>query len=386
MLLVFCFIPIGYVLALEAKRELVRDKKRLNWLNDELSIITVYMYSYVIWELMMGRSAFMETLRTELRTRQYSIRTEKCYMHWVRCLIRFHGMLHPGKMDNQHIEAFLNHLAANRKVSPATQNLALCAIVFMYRHVLHRELVGLAYGYAKAPRNLPTVLSPQEVNAILSFMRGQTKLLTALLYGSGLRIHEALRLRVKDVNFYDHSLFIFRGKGGKDRYTLLPEGLVTPLKAQIQTALTIHQQDLDEGYGSTSVLPSLHKKYGDSLKDFSWQYVFPSVTRCQHPHDGYICRHHLHPSSYRKQLRKAVLQAQINKRVTAHTFRHSFATRLLQQGTDIRTVQELLGHTDLKTTEIYTHVVGNRRAGTLSPVDALLRNDINEGLLPYNAA
>ncbi|MBN7819876.1 integron integrase [Bowmanella yangjiangensis] len=331
----------------------------------------------------MGGSPFMESLRKELRTRHYSLRTEKCYMYWVRSLIRFNGMLHPEQMNNTHIELFLNHLALDKAVSPATQNLALCAIVFMYRHLLHRELVGLEYGYARAPRNLPTVLSPQEVQRILSVMQGQTRLITALLYGAGLRINEALRMRVKDINFFDHSLFVFRGKGSKDRYTLLPQGLHSDLQAQIQHAQYIHKADLAEGFGTTSVPPSLHRKYGNTLKDFSWQYVFPSVTRCRHPHDGYICRHHLHSSSYSKNLRTAVVQAQIGKRVTAHTFRHSFATRLLQQGTDIRTVQELLGHTDLRTTEIYTHVVGNRRAGTISPLDIIAMQEVREPDAPF---
>jgi integron integrase len=267
-------------------------------------------------------------------------------------------------------------LAVTRKVSAATQNQALCALVFMYKHVIKRSFEDLNYEFAKTPKNLPTVLSPEEVAAVMRHIEGIYWLITALLYGSGFRINEALCLRIKDIDFYSKSIFIFRGKGRKDRYTVLPTQLVEPLKQQIEKVKKGHQKDLDEGYGYTSVPPALMKKYSHVLKDFSWQYLFPSVTRCIHPYNGYICRHHLHATAFSRQLRQAVKASGIHKRVTAHTFRHSFATSLLQQGTDIRTVQELLGHTDLKTTEIYTHVIGNRRAGTISPVDFLVKEEI----------
>ncbi|AWL10692.1 Integrase/recombinase [Saliniradius amylolyticus] len=320
----------------------------------------------------MPKSQFMESVRAALRTRQYSIRTEKCYLYWVRQFIRFNAMLHPENMNNEHVERFLTDLAVAKKVSPSTQNLALCAIVFMYRYVIGRELEGLNYGYTRTPKNLPAVLSPSEVKTIMEQLHGRAKLITALLYGSGLRIHEALRLRVKDINFYDRSVFVFRGKGRKDRYTLLPSGLVQGLMQQMEKVRESHNADLAEGFGATSVPASLKRKYQSALNDYAWQYLFPSDVRCQHPVDGYICRHHWHTSSYRRQLRAAVVKSNLPKRVTAHTFRHSFATRLLEQGTDIRTVQELLGHTDLKTTEIYTHVLGSRRAGVLSPVDGII--------------
>jgi len=274
-------------------------------------------------------------------------------------------------MSNTEIERFLNYLANTRQVSAATQNQALCAIIFLYRHVINKEIKNLKYNFSKQPKRLPTVLSSSEVAAIMQQLQGKYWLITALLYGTGMRISEALSLRVKDVDKYNQSLFIFRGKGAKDRYTLLPRSLVSKIDEQIEIVRSIHETDLVEGYGLTSVPPALMRKYKSTLKDFAWQYLFPSSCRCIHPYDGYICRHHIHPSAYSKNLRKAVLKSGISKRVSAHTFRHSFATNLLQSGSDIRTVQELLGHSDIRTTEIYTHIVGNRRAGTTSPVDKI---------------
>jgi integron integrase len=314
-------------------------------------------------------SAFIESIRVEIRTKQYSLKTEKSYLYWARYFIRFNNMQHPKSMGNPEIERFLNHLAVNRGVSAATQNQALCALIFMYRYVVKKDIINLQYGYAKSPKNLPTVLNSEEIKAILAHISGKYWLITAILYGCGLRIHEALRLRIKDIDFINHSIFVFRGKGQKDRYTLLPQSLVTPIKKQIQLSLNTHKKDLEEGYGLASLPPSLLRKYGNAAKQASWQYLLPSTNRCIHPVDGYISRHHLHETSYSKALRAAVKKSGVLKRVTAHTFRHSFATRLLQAGVDIRTLQELLGHSDLRTTEIYTHVVGNRRAGTISPID-----------------
>jgi len=319
-------------------------------------------------------SPFVEQIRTELRTRHYSLRTEKTYLYWTRSFIHFHQKRHPESLANADIERFLNYLATHRQVSAATQNQALCALIFMYRYVIKRDIQGLNYGFAKRPRNIPTVLAPQEVAAILANLTGKYWLITAMLYGCGFRIHEALALRIKDIDLLQHSIFIFRGKGRKDRYTLLPKSLVNDLQQQIARVKHIHQQDIIEGYGMTSVPPALKRRYSSVLMDLFWQYLFPSSTRCKHPYDGYICRHHLHGTAYAKQLRKAVRTSSITKRVTAHTFRHSFATNLLQAGSDIRTVQELLGHADIRTTEIYTHVVGNRRAGTASPVDTLMQS------------
>jgi integron integrase len=319
----------------------------------------------------MARSPFLELVRTELRTRRYSLKTEKVYLFWIKSFILFNDKKHPEEMGNFEIERFLNNLAVNRQVSAATQNQALCAIIFLYRFIIGREIKGLRYSFTKREQSIPTVLSHQEAKSVIANMKGHHWLIASILYGSGLRINEALTLRIKDINLTNNTLFVFRGKGKKDRYSLLPKSLNAAIAEQINRVKIIHNNDIQEGFGLTSLPPALIRKYGNSIKDFSWQYLFPSTTRCVHPYDGYICRHHIHESAFRKQLRKAVLIADINKQVKAHTFRHSFATELIQNGTDIRTVQELLGHTDLKTTEIYTHVVGSRLSHTMSPVDRI---------------
>jgi len=272
-------------------------------------------------------------------------------------------------MSNPDIERFLNHLAVNRLVSGATQNQALCAIIFLYRYIIQRDIKNLRYSFTKREKSMPTVLSHEEAMQVIAQLHGKYWLIGSLLYGCGLRINEALQLRIKDINLHDNSLFVFRGKGKKDRYTLLPQRLNQAITQQIAQAKLLHTKDVSEGYGLTSLPPALLRKYGNAAKDTAWQYLFPSSTRCVHPYDNYICRHHIHETSFRKQLRQAVLATPITKHVKAHTFRHYFATQLLQNGTDIRTVQELLGHTDLKTTELYTHVIGSRFSYTLSPID-----------------
>ncbi|PKF56407.1 integron integrase [Alteromonadales bacterium alter-6D02] len=314
-------------------------------------------------------SPFLESVRDVLRTKHYSLRTEKSYLYWIKYYILFNDKRHPSDMGATEVNRFLTHLAVNRGVSPATQNQALCSIVFMYKHTIMRDLVGLQFSYAKKPKNMPTVLDPVEATKILSKMSEPYQLIAALLYGSGLRLNEALGLRIKDIDFSNKTIFVFRGKGKKDRLSLLPQSLIGDLKSQIAKATKLHQRDLDDGYGLSSVPASLFRKYKFALKDLSWQYLFPSSCRCNHPVDNYICRHHVHPSSFAKALRKAKLQTDVAKRVSSHTFRHSFATALLQNGADIRTVQTLLGHSDLRTTEIYTHVVGSQFAGTISPFD-----------------
>jgi integron integrase len=318
----------------------------------------------------MSSSPFIETIRAELRARRYSLQTEKSYLFWIRNFIYFNDKRHPNDLGNLQIEQFLSYLANQRKVSSATQNQALCAIIFMYKYIIKRDIQGLSYSFTKKPQRMPTVLSDNEVREILAHLKGKYWLITALLYGCGFRINEALKLRIKDINFDNHTVFIFRGKGGKDRYSILPQSLDEILLKQIQQAKQIHQLDINEGFGLTSLPASLIRKYGNAAKDLSWQYVFPSTVRCVHPYDGYVCRHHIHETAYRKQLRQALLKSGIAKRVTAHTFRHSFATQILRSGADIRTVQDLLGHADVKTTEIYTHVIGSRFTNTRSPMDA----------------
>ena len=327
------------------------------------------MNSKFITEDKMKNSPYLESIRVEIRTRRYSLRTEEAYLHWIRRFILFNDKKHPKNMGNTEIEKFLNYLAVFRHVSAATQNLALCAIVFLYRYVEKRELVGLAYSYTKREKSMPTVLNTDEVKAIFEHMHGKYLLIAKLLYGCGFRINEALRLRIKDIDLTNNTIMVFRGKGKKDRYTLLPLSLRSELFSQIELAKEIHRTDISAGFGLTSFPISLIRKYGSAAKDVAWQYVFPSRTRVVHPQDNYVCRHHVHDTAFRKKLRIAVLESNVTKRVKAHTFRHSFATQLLRQGTDIRTVQELLGHTDLKTTELYTHVIGERFSHTKSPVD-----------------
>jgi integron integrase len=262
-------------------------------------------------------------------------------------------------MSEEEVESFLSYLANEKKVSASTQNQALCALVFLYRNVMQSELVNLKYGYSKAPKRLPVVLNSSEISKIIDELHGVHKLIAGILYGSGLRINEALTLRIKDIDFTNHTIFVFRGKGQKDRVSMLPKQLTEALQEQILKVKKIHARDIEQGYGKKA------------LKDLKWHYIFPSTTRCQHPVDGYICRHHLHSSAFRKALRVASLRADIHKQVRAHTFRHSFATQMLKSGTDIRTLQELMGHSDIRTTELYTHVIGEKLAGSISPFDQL---------------
>jgi integron integrase len=317
----------------------------------------------------MSHSPFLELIRTELRTRRYSLRTEKSYLCWIKGYILFNDKKHPKDMGNFEIERFLNHLAVNRQVSAATQNQALCAIVFLYRYIIKKDISELRYSFTKREKTMPTVLTHDEAKSIIGYLRGKHWLIASILYGCGLRINEALQLRIKDINLADNTLFVFRGKGRKDRYTILPHSLNLPIAHQIEKVKSIHDKDLREGFGLTSLPPSILRKYSSAAKDISWQYLIPSSTRCVHPYDGYTCRHHLHGSAFRKKLREATLKCNITKCVKPHTFRHTFATQLIQNGTDIRTVQELLDHTDLRTTEIYTHVVGSRFSHTKSTLD-----------------
>jgi len=318
----------------------------------------------------MSASPFLESIRHILRTKHYSIQTEKAYLLWIKRFILFNQKRHPKEMGEEEVSNYLTHLAVDRQVTSSTQNLALCAIVFMYKHVFARELTLLSDTVrAKAPTRVPMVLSNQEATAIINELKPPYHLMFSLLYGSGLRKAELLRLRIKDIDFASNSIYVFRGKGAKDRMTLLPQLLVEPLKTQINKAEELHRKDLSEGEGKTSLPSGLARKYPKAISQFKWQYLFPSTVRCQHPTDGYFCRHHLHWTSLTKVLRAAVMKTGIRKHITAHTFRHTFATQLLLNGADIRTVQELLGHSDLKTTQIYTHVIGQHSSGTLSPID-----------------
>ena len=264
-------------------------------------------------------SKFLNEIRDVIRTKRYSLRTEKSYIYWAKTFIIFNDKRHPDQMGSAEIDRFLTHLAVNRNVSAATQNLALCAIIFMYRFVIKREIIGLSFSYAKKPKNIPAVLSPPEAGEIIFHLSNPYQLIAGILYGSGLRLNEALRLRVKNIDFSNNTIFVFRGKGNKDRVSILPSGLIDSITEQIEKSKCIHDKDLAAGYGLASVPASLIRKYKNAMKDFSWQYLFPSTTKCQHPADGYVCRHHVHDSAFSKHLRTALLKTNVTKKVSAHT-------------------------------------------------------------------
>ncbi|MEM7359879.1 MAG: integron integrase [Pseudomonadota bacterium] len=319
---------------------------------------------------MSSKSPFLESVRRTMRLRGYSIRTEHSYLYWIKYYIRFHKWKHPKDMGNQEVIAFLDHLASDRNVTASTQRVALNAIAFLYNKVMDQPLRDLGFKLASKPRYLPTVLTPDEVLSVFEKLQGIHRLIVEVMYGSGLRVSECLGLRLQDIDFDQNSVTIRNGKGGKDRVTLLSERLKPRLHEQIDIALALQEKDNLNGVGP-SMPDALGRKYPNAFRSPSWAFIFPSTTLCQHPVNNKWCRHHLHTTVIRKALKRACPEAGIRKRVTCHTFRHSFATHLLQAGTDIRTVQELMGHTDVKTTQIYTHIIGQHYAGTSSPLDKI---------------
>ncbi len=319
----------------------------------------------------MGKSRFLNEVRQNIRMRGYSLRTEKTYTYWMADYIRYHQLQHPADLGPQHVVAYLSYLANKRDVAINTQKTALNALVFLYDQFLKRPLGDLGFHYAKRQRRLPIVLSEEEVGLILKQLNGRNKIVFSLLYGSGLRITECLRLRIQDINFQSNSVTVHDGKGGKDRCTILSKALTQPLKELINQAIKLQTQDNLRGIGP-SFPHMLAKKYPNAFRQPAWMFLFPSTTICKHPVTNILCRHHLHDSVPRKALQQAVKSCGLNrKKISCHTFRHSFATHLLQNGRDIRTVQELLGHSDVATTQIYTHVIGQHFAGTNSPLDSL---------------
>lgn len=316
-------------------------------------------------------SPFMEMVRGEIRLRGFSIRTEKSYLFWIKQFILFHQKRHPDTMGKDEVKAFLTWLAVKRNVAVNTQKVALNAIVFLYHKVLKQELGELGFSLATKQRHLPSVLTQAEVAMILQQLVGRDRLIIELLYASGLRITEVLRLRVQDIDFDNYSICVRDAKGNKDRQTLLSESVVAPLKLEIAKALVLRQKDNQHKIGP-SFSHQLGVKYPNAYKSPAWMFIFPSVSLSTNPVTGVSCRHHLHDSVIRKALKRAVALAGIEqKRVSCHTFRHSFATHLLQAGCDIRNLQELLGHNDVKTTQIYTHVIGKHFVNIRSPADAL---------------
>ena len=312
----------------------------------------------------------LDQVRQQIRVRNYSIRTETVYAEWVKRYIRFHHYRHPLEMGAVEIEAFLTHLAVTRNVAGATQNQALAALLFLYKEVLKVDLPWLAgIVRAKKPKHLPVVLTRDEVTRVLAQLSGVKWMVATLLYGSGLRLLEALRLRVKDVEFSRGELVVRDGKGQKDRVTMLPRVLVGPLQEHLAMVAALHQQDLAEGFGRANLPFALARKYPNAAADWAWQFVFPSGNRSVDPRSKGTFRHHVHEKTIQRAIREAVRGAGIIKPATPHTLRHSFATHLLEGGQDIRTVQELLGHSDVKTTMIYTHVLNRGGLGVLSPLD-----------------
>ncbi len=309
-------------------------------------------------------------VREAIRVRHMSPKTEKAYVHWIRQYILFHGKRHPREMGEEEVTAFLTHLATHRHVSASTQNQALSALLFLYRHVLQRDLGTLDAVRAKRSRHVPVVLTRDEVRGVLEHLGGTARLVVLLLYGSGLRLNECLRLRVKDLAFAYAQVTVHDGKGRKSRVSMLPQQLKAPLLRHFESVRRIHGRDLAAGYGRTSLPYALARKYPRAPGEWLWQYVFQASQRSRRE-DGDEVRHHLHPTAVQKAVRQAVRRSRIAKRATCHTFRHSFATHLLEDGYDIRTVQELLGHRSVRTTMIYTHVLNKGGMGVRSPADRL---------------
>ncbi len=314
----------------------------------------------------------LDQVRQRCRVKHYSLRTEQAYVHWIRRFILFHDKRHPADMSAPEVERFLSHLAVGRDVSPSTQNQALSALLFLYKEVLGIDLPWLdGVTRAKKPPRLPVVLSEDEVQRLFACLDGIPLLVASLLYGSGLRLMEALRLRVKDVDLDRCEITVRSGKGDKDRRTVLPSSLIGPLRDQIGRGKVIHRQDSRNGLGPVFLPHALQRKYPNAGRELGWQFLFPSRKPARDPRTGILRRHHLHQASIQRAVKAAVRRAGITKPASCHTLRHSFATHLLERGSDIRTVQELLGHKDVSTTQIYTHVLNRGSHGVVSPLERI---------------
>lgn len=312
----------------------------------------------------------LDQVRDKIRVKHYSIRTEKTYIQWIKSYIHFHDLQHPRELDAEHIEAYLTHLAVNRKVSASTQNQALSALLFLYKEVLEIELPYLdGVTRAKRSERIPVVFTPDEAHQVLSNLQLPYALMAKLLYGSGLRLMECIRLRVKDVDFSYKQIIVRDGKGAKDRVTLLPEQVVDQLQFQFGKAKELHELDLNAGFGAVYLPFALERKYPKANLEWGWQYVFPASKPSIDPRSGIERRHHLGEQALQRAVKRAIRKSSIHKHASCHTFRHSFATHLLENGYDIRTVQELMGHKDIRTTQLYTHVMNKGANAVRSPLD-----------------
>ncbi len=321
-------------------------------------------------------SSLLNDLRNILRSKNYAIRTEKSYCEWVSRFLSYTKNLESSELDAYHIQQFLTHLAVDRNVAVGTQQLALSAIVFLYRHVLDKTTGDFSdFVKAKRHRRLPVVLSESEVERLLSHIQDSTfSLMAGLMYGSGMRLMECVRLRVLDIDFAHQQIVVRAGKGNKDRIVPLPKTYIDPLKQQLAHVKVVHEEDISMGYGEVYLPHAFSRKAPNAAKEFKWKYCFPSGRVSADPRSGKVRRHHLHESSLQKSIKLAAANAQIDKKVSPHTLRHSFATHLLTSGYDIRTVQQLLGHSDVSTTMIYTHVLNSPGVAVISPADKIVQS------------
>ena len=316
-----------------------------------------------------GSTRFMDRFRLSIRARQLAYKTEKTYCYWVLYFIRFHHRKNPADMGKREVEAFLEYLATQQNVAPNTQKTALNALVFLYHKFLEQDLGELKFSYTTRPVQLPTVFTHDEATRVIDLLKGHAKLGALLMYGSGLRVSEVARLRVQDIELDRGFIVIREAKGLKSRQTLLPNSLRERLERQKEFVRIQHARDLADGYGSVYLPYALAKKYPNASREPGWQYLFPASQVSVDPRTGELRRHHLTEQTFQRAVRLAIRKAGIQKKSGCHTFRHSFATRLLEQGTDLRSIQEILGHNDISTTQIYTHVVGLHQRGMQSPVD-----------------
>jgi integron integrase len=319
---------------------------------------------------MDAKPKLLDRVREKIRAKHYSLRTEHAYVAWIRRFILFNDKKHPGEMSAPEVEQFLTHLAIEGRVASATQNQALAALLFLYRDVLEVELPWIANVVrARMPVRVPVVLPRADVQRLLDQLEGELHLIAQLLYGSGLRLMEALRLRVKDIDFEYSQIVVRDGKNAKDRVTILPDALVPALRSQLRAVRNAHEHALELGFAGVELPAALMRKYPNATTDLGWQYVFPAARPTKDPRTGMNRRHHLHETSVQRAVRYAARRAGITKPVGPHTLRHCFATHLLERGYDIRTVQELMGHADVRTTQIYTHVMKKGAAAVKSPLD-----------------